>query len=68
MNYNLLEEKVCEWLQLNLEKSKTGKFVPVSVKKIKTSKVQKAHIHLDFFVVSTLQSYNNAFKQIKNNS
>eukprot|EP00347_Sterkiella_histriomuscorum_P020411 403337908 len=66
LNYNLLEEKTCEWLQLNLEKSKTGKFVPVSVKKIKPKKEMRTQLHLDFFVVSALQNYNNAFKQVRN--
>jgi len=49
-----MDERVCDWLQKNVEKSKKGSFVPVSIKKIKPRKEVKTSTHLDFFVVSAL--------------
>lgn len=62
-----MEEKVCDWLQKNIEKSKKGSFVPVSIKKVKVKNDFKNVTHLDFFVVSALQNFNNGFKKVKNN-
>lgn len=61
-----MEEKVCEWLQMNIEKSKKGSFVPISIKKLKIKKDVKSLTHLDFFVVSALHNFNNGLKQVKN--
>jgi hypothetical protein len=61
LNSNEIEEMLCNWLQKNIEKSKKGSFVPVSIKKIKSRQDQGIETAMDFFVVSSIQNFNKGF-------